>query len=208
MTFITFEGIDGSGKSTVAKIAAERLGFALTAEPTEGPLGMELRQATERRDGSIVEALLFTADRYTHTEQIKKWLAEGKGVISDRYFHSTIAYQLAELQQRAERRGEEWNDKIKREWKEWLVEINRPASIAPDITILIDVDVETALARVGNRGKLSNFEKRELLEIVRKNYLELADDGRWNIAVIDGAKDVQRVAEAAMKEIERAGRSD
>ena len=202
--FATFEGIDGSGKSTVAKIAAERLGYVLTAEPTEGPIGMELRKATERGGGCIVEALLFTADRYTHTERIKEWLAGGKGVISDRYFHSTVAYQLAELQQRAERNGEEWNDEIKREWREWLVEINRPASITPDITILIDVDVETALARAGGRGQLSNFEKKELLELVRKNYLELAQDGRWNIKVIDGTEAVERVAEAAIREIERA----
>ena len=203
MTFVTFEGIDGSGKSTVARMAAERLGFTLTAEPTEGPVGMELRRATERGDGCIVEALLFTADRHIHTERIKKWLAEGKGVISDRYFHSTIAYQLAELRQRAERNGEDWNDEIKRGWKEWLIEINRPASITPDLTILIDVDVETALARAGKRGELSGFEKRELLELVRENYLELAHDDRWNFAVIDGSRDIDAVLEEVMAEIKR-----
>lgn len=203
MTFITFEGIDGSGKSTVAGMAAESLGYVLTAEPTEGPVGMELRRATERGDGCIVEALLFTADRYNHTEDIRKWLAEGKGVISDRYLHSTIAYQLAELRQRAKRNGEEWNDDTKSRWREWLVGINRPASITPDLTILIDVDVETALARAGGRRQLANFEKKELLELVRKNYLELAGDGRWNFAVIDGSMEIGRVLEEAVREIER-----
>ncbi len=203
MTFITFEGIDGSGKSTIARMVAEKKGYILTAEPTEGPVGMELRRATERGDGCIVEALLFTADRYNHTERIKEWLASGKGVISDRYFHSTIAYQLAELRQRAEREGEEWDGGIKNRWKEWLVEMNRPASITPDLTILIDADVETALARAGNRGQLSNFEKKELLELVRENYLELAEDGRWNFAVIDGTEGIDGVLEKVMREIER-----
>jgi len=208
MAFITFEGIDGSGKSTVARMVAEETGYILTAEPTDGPLGMELREASERGDGCIVEALLFTADRYVHTEQIKKWLNDGKGVISDRYLHSTVAYQLAEIEQKEEKEGKHWIGGDRRQmWKEWLIGIGTPASIKPDLTLLIDVDVETGLARARERGRLSSFEKVELLKLVRRNYLELAEDGRWNIAVIDGTQGIDDVVKAVMKEIKQIGKN-
>ncbi len=96
--FIVFEGIDGSGKSSVIARLKESLEASgrkvmVTAEPTDSAVGRLVAET----DGlnPETEALLFTADRAIHTERVKKWMAEGYDVISDRYFASTLAYQSA-----------------------------------------------------------------------------------------------------------------
>ncbi|ASJ16302.1 dTMP kinase [Thermococcus chitonophagus] len=169
--FIVFEGIDGSGKSTQARLLAEwfrERGYnvLLTKEPTDTSLGKFIREVVVRGsliDGSKLsyeaEALLFAADRAEHVRKvIKPALDEGKVVICDRYFYSSLAYQWA--------RGLDL---------EWLMKINEFA-IRPNLAILLDLPTRESLKRIRARANISEFDKLlDLQKKVRQNYLKLAE---------------------------------
>ncbi|AIF68943.1 thymidylate kinase [Palaeococcus pacificus DY20341] len=172
--FIVLEGIDGAGKSTQAKLLAkwfEEKGYevVLTKEPTDTAFGKLIRRLvlTGGKEGIIdgarisheAEALLFAADRAEHVHKlIKPSLEQGKVVISDRYFYSSLAYQWA--------RGLDLN---------WLVDLNRFA-VRPNLTILLDLPVKESMNRINGRKIKTEFDKiAELQRKVRKNYLTLAE---------------------------------
>lgn len=164
--FIVFEGIDGSGKTTVAKRICGRLGndAVFTSEPHD-PAFLALAeglQPFEDADSVAAKALTFTADRAVHTRQIREWLSGGRHVICDRYFLSTIAYQSAEAAGAS--------------MKEWIRGINAPFSALPDAVIYLDSEPSLALGRIGGRNsRLRKYEKESFLNRVRQNYLgELA----------------------------------
>ena len=176
--FIVFEGIDGSGKSSVItrlKKYLEACNFMVkvTAEPTHSELGDYI--LTKRGLSPETEALLFTADRSMHTEQIKKWMEKGYIVICDRYYGSTFAYQSVA--------GMDVN---------WLKTINSRVVIKPDVTILMDIDPVISLKRVNERGERSRFEKLNYLRKVRNAYLSIADE--LNFAVVNANQDRDTVA--------------
>ncbi len=136
--FIVLEGIDGCGKSTQAKLLYDWLlstgkKAELTAEPTKNKIGILIREilsGSEKVDPTAL-ALLFTADRYEHLGNfIEPNLREGKIVICERYYHSTIAYQSAQGVN-----------------KDWLLQINSFAR-KPDFTIFIDVKPEIAIINI------------------------------------------------------------
>ncbi len=171
--FIVIEGIDGAGKSTQARLLAEwfeEQGYetVLTKEPTDTAFGKLIRRLvlTGGREGIIdgarisheAEALLFAADRAEHVHKLIKPLVEdGKVVISDRYFYSSLAYQWA--------RGLDLD---------WLIDLNRFA-IRPDLTILLDLPVKESMKRINGRSIKTEFDKiAELQKKVRENYLQLA----------------------------------
>jgi len=177
--FIVFEGIDGSGKSTVARAIASLLGegsAVLTEEPTKSWLGNAVRKSHQMRENPVTEAFLFMADRASHNEKIKKWLSDGLSVVCDRYYHSTVAYQSAAIADRDD------SDPF-----DWLLEINQRISIEPDLVFLLDIDPKTALARVNRRGEQSKFEKLEFLEKVAQNYQRLASASK-TILIIDASR--------------------
>lgn len=172
--FIVLEGIDGAGKSTQAKLLAkwfEEKGYevVLTKEPTDTAFGKLIRRLvlTGGKEGIIdgarisheAEALLFAADRAEHVHKlIKPSLEQGKVVISDRYFYSSLAYQWA--------RGLDLD---------WLVDLNRFA-VRPNLTILLDLPVKESMNRINGRKIKTEFDKiAELQRKVRKNYLTLAE---------------------------------
>lgn len=190
--FIVFEGIDGSGKTSVCEYTGKLLkekGYdvLLTAEPTKGEIGTMIRKGIE---GSTqdTEALLFAADRAQHTADITKWMDDGKIVICDRYYASSLAYQSASL-------GGSASD------MRWLRDVNDHIIIEPDVTFLIDVSPEVGLMRAGGRGELSRFEKKGFLASVRKNYLDLANEKGFT--VMDGESPIRDNAEKAVNMIER-----
>ena len=176
--FIVFEGIDGSGKSSVIARLKESLEASgrkviVTAEPTQGAVGKFVAETDDLIPEA--EALLFTADRATHTSEVRKWMDDGYDVICDRYFGSTLAYQSAA--------GMDIG---------WLKAINSKVTIRPDVTILMDIDPEVSLKRVSERGEMSRFEKLDYLRKVRDAYLSIADE--FGFITVDADRDRDIVA--------------
>jgi len=190
--FIVLEGIDGSGKSSVKKALPERLqleNLVLTEEPTDTWLGDAVKRSHREKVNPFTEAFLFIADRAAHSEQIRTWLEQGKNVICDRYYHSTIAYQGAALE-----------GKVDFDPVPWLLSINRKISIEPDLVFLFRIDPKTALSRLKNRNELSKFEQIGFLEKVAANYDRLMELCR-NIVVIDASQPFEEVIQEVMSDL-------
>lgn len=165
--FIVFEGIDGTGKSTQARLLATHFrengrDVIISREPTDGPHGTLLRSsASTGRLSPRQELETFIMDRRQHVaELIIPSLEAGKTVILDRYYFSSMAYQGA--------RGFDPSE-IRRE--------NESFAPIPDLLFILDLDVETALLRIGNRGDNANeFEQRANLTRCREIFWSLKDE--------------------------------
>ena len=191
--FITFEGPDGSGKSTVIKTIYERLvnekyNILLTREPGGTPIAEEIRTLlkTPRKDDYMcdkTELLLMYAARAQLVETvIKPLLTAGTDVICDRHDLSTVAYQGGG-------RGMNMDD------------INAIRKVVlgdfrPDLTIVIDVDPKIGMQRARNRGELDRFELSQIdfFDRVRKTYLEYAKTHQDFVSVVDGHKEISAVS--------------
>jgi dTMP kinase len=197
--FITFEGIDGSGKTTQLRRVAERLPDALaTKEPGGTPTADRIRAVlldqTSKLD-PIAEVFLFAASRHQHVvEVIRPALEAGRIVLCDRYTDSTLAFQgfgrLIDL------------DKL-RALNDWAT-----GSLRPDLTLLFDIDEETGVRRArGRGGNELRFEAEDLrfYRRIREGYLALAVAEPKRFAVIDanGSEDeVFARVEATLRERE------
>lgn len=189
-TFIVIEGIDGSGKTTLARRLAAGRDVWLTAEPTKGRLGTMLRSGELGDIPPAAEALLFAADRSIHTVEIEAELEKGRWVICDRYAGSTVAYQSASMGDAAD-----WD---------WLNSMQAHSVIRPDAVILLDMDPEESMARVGTRGEeLSRFEKLDFQRRVRSAYLRLAE--QFGYIVIDASKGADEVFADAVEALRSRG---
>jgi dTMP kinase len=191
-SFITFEGIDGSGKSTQARLLAEHLQahgreVVLTREPGGSPGAEEIRalvlQGEPDRWSAETEILLFTAARRDHLERtILPAIDAGKVVICDRFADSTRMYQgLSRGDLRAT------VDQLH------SLMIGRE----PDMTILIDMDSDTGLSRALSRqGIEERFETfgADLQAQMRAGFLSLAKEFADRFVVIDGARDIDAVS--------------
>ena len=196
--FITFEGIEGSGKSTQRNqlldfLKSQSIEYIETREPGGTVFGTHLRDLLLSRDSRITqhrsELFLFAADRMEHIHQvIQPALSAGKWVICDRYIDSTFAYQYGGRQHP----------------KEDVLDIIRlTGAIEPDLTFFLDVSVSEGLRRASNRGVLDRFEQEtaQFHERVRHAYLECLDrcSHRFvrviaeNRSVEDVAKDIQEI---------------
>ncbi len=181
-SFIVFEGADGAGKSSLCRRLTDELSeegreVVLTAEPTHEGVGAFIRSGDAGRISQRTEALLFVADRNDHTEKIERMVAEGKIVLCDRYFASTVAYQSAKLD------GDSSD-------RDWLVQINSDFIHRPDATILLDIDPEIGMGRVGTRGEeTSKFERLDFQRQVRENYLSLAEEYGFNVVDASRSQD-------------------
>ncbi|WAC19380.1 dTMP kinase [Luteolibacter sp. SL250] len=178
--FIVIEGIDGTGKSTQAKRLAEWFRsqgreVVLSREPTDGPWGAKVREsAATGRLAPEEELEYFLNDRRQHVEElIKPALSAGKVVILDRYYFSTMAYQGARGFDPASIR-----------------ERNEAFAPRPDLLLILDLEVDQALTRIGVRGDTANeFEKRENLEYCRNVFLSLADEPFTRVIPTGGSLD-------------------
>ncbi|CUH68391.1 Thymidylate kinase [Thalassovita gelatinovora] len=198
-TFISFEGIDGSGKSTQASLLAEALrakghDVVLTREPGGSPGAEEIRalvlQGDPDRWSAETEILLFTAARRDHMERtIQPALKAGKIVICDRFADSTRMYQGLS-------RGDLREDVDKLH----ALMIGRE----PDMTVLIDMDPATGLDRALSRqGKDVRFEAfgEDLQEKMRAGFLALAQEFPDRFLTIDGARDIDTVAADVLQQV-------
>ncbi len=188
--FVTFEGIDGSGKSTASRLVAESLEkrgerVFLTGEPTHSWLGDAIRRAYHDDVGPLAESFLFLADRAAHLEEIRAHLARGELVLCDRYADSTYAYQAARLEGVVERPIE------------FLQEISEPWVLPPDLTILLRISAEAGLARIADRPSKVRFEDRALLTKVAANYDRLAKSERY--AVLDATRPKEEVVAETLR---------
>ncbi len=192
--FITFEGIDGSGKSTqlrmlVGELRQRSVDVITTFQPGGTPLGRRLREAfleTEETVAPMAELLLFAADRAQHVEfLIKPALAEGRTVISDRYADATFAYQGA---------GRGFDSKT-------INQIIRLATggLKPDLTLFFDISIENAIARMNSRTETGvkvnrmDFETLEFYTRVRDAYLQIAKSEPKRFRVIDANGPVEAI---------------
>jgi dTMP kinase len=196
--FITFEGIDGSGKSTQMRLLAERLrseGHDIfeAVEPGGTAIGRQIRRilldAAYQDLRPTAELLLYFASRAQNVDEcIRPALAAGKIVLCDRFTDSTLAYQGY-----ARGLGEET-----------VLALDRIAcrGLTPDLTLLIDVDVECGLARAQKRNAGSDAAETRMddqsLEFhrkVREAYLKLAKQHADRFRIIDGRGAPETVAE-------------
>jgi dTMP kinase len=189
--FITFEGIEGSGKSTQTKLLHQyfldqNIPAILTREPGGSKLAEEIRSLLingeiDKMDG-ICETLLNFAARRDHIQKlIKPALAKGEVVICDRFFDSTIAYQSF---------GQNVDLEIIKNVQKAAI-----GEFAPDITFLIDVDVEVAFERIKSRAENNRYEKmdKNFHQKVRKGFLEIAKNNSKRIVLIDGIKSTKEI---------------
>jgi len=201
--WITFEGIEGSGKSTQVRRLVDRLrrsGRALTAthEPGGTDLGARIRslllRPTPTPMESLTELLLYTADRVQHlSEVILPALEAGENVLCDRHLDATLAYQGY---------GRELGCEQVRE-----LHRHPPLDRLPDRTLLFDLDVATGLERARERNRAAGLdvtegrfedEAVEFHERVRQGYLELADDDEQRFRVIQAARGADEVEQEVL----------
>lgn len=186
--FVVFEGVDGGGKSTQIAMLGDFFksnGYDVEhhVEPTYEVIGQLIWDYMNGKDRSFspeTEALLFAADRIEHGKNIKKALKAGKVVISDRYMHSSLAYQ-----------GAAGAD------PQWMQNLNRHA-LKPDLVVLLDIDPDKSLQRVSDRAK-TVFEKNEYLKKVRAEYLRYAEMGE--LVVINATQSIEKVHKEIVEQV-------
>lgn len=187
--FITFEGGEGSGKSTQARLLAERLRAAghevvLTREPGGTPLAESIRDLVlaQKPQSSNAEFLLFAAARAEHIAAvIAPALQRGAYVVCDRFIDSTRVYQgvvggvddglIMELERRT------------------------VAPLLPGLTLIVDIDPELGLARAAGRGELSRYDsaRSETHAALRRGFLAIAQGEPQRCVVVDGGRDIEAV---------------
>ncbi|MBP7764109.1 MAG: dTMP kinase [Deltaproteobacteria bacterium] len=198
-TFITFEGGEGSGKSTQIRLLGEYLReqnvpVVLTQEPTGTPIGRKIGDILFHRGHADMcpetELFLFCAARAQHVrEVVRPALAAGKFVLCDRFSDATYAYQAAG-------RG------LDPLFIKTVNDYSAPG-LKPDLTLLFDVPVETGLARANRRdarredpSAADRFEKEKLdfHNRVRAAYLALANEEPGRFRVLDAARSIDEIA--------------
>jgi dTMP kinase len=195
---IALEGIDGSGKTTLAHnlhTLLQQRGFdtILTKEPGDSQLGKEIRELVQTQNIPITpraQYLLFAADRAQHfAELIIPALARNKLIISDRLSDSSLAYQGY---------GNGLDLDMLKTINNWTMD-----SITPDITIFVRIPVEIALERCNKRGSLSAYEKREnFLQSVNEGFESLYKN-RNNVIIVDGTQPQDMLANQCGEVIEQ-----
>lgn len=197
--FISFEGIDGVGKSTQADLLETWLQsqgktVVRTLEPGGTEVGIEIRKILLHHRGDLApraEAALFAADRAHHVaSKIRPALERGEVVITDRYFDSSVAYQGA---------GRELSQTEVRDLSLWAV-----GGLLPDLTVLLDLPADVARNRRNGSGTEPDrleSEKIEFFERARQAYLDLAKAEPNRFLVIDAALSIDAMQEQIVNRV-------
>ena len=184
---IDLEGIDGCGKSTQSKFLMEKFEennekAIILKEPTSGKYGKKLWEMLSGKREATTEQILdlFVMDRKEHVDdKINPALKEGKIVLMDRYYYSTMAYQAAAgIDVNRIRKDNEFAPK-------------------PDIVLIFDLPADLAMKRVKGHSVADVFEKEEHLEKVREAYLNLRDDPL--VRIIDSTRTPEEIFEEVWK---------
>lgn len=187
-TFITFEGIDGSGKTTQAQRLHQYLRekghpCLFTREPGGTDISEKIRQLLLDRDNQamhpLTELLLYSAARAQHVEElIKPALQRGEVVICSRFSDSTLAYQG---------KGRTITDSFVRE-----VSSIATSGLEPDLTFLVDLDPQESLKRSERNDRIEQ-EELDFYRRVREGYLKLAEEEPKRIRLLDGGRSVEEL---------------
>ena len=189
--FITFEGVDGCGKTTQMRLLSEYLeskGYevVLTREPGAKGLGEKIREILLHYNGEVsskAESFLFLADRAQNIEKIvNPSVAAGKMVLCDRHTDSTVAYQgyvrgvnIVNI------------DELK------MLNNLAVGCRKPDITFVFDIDVETSMTRVGKEKDRMESAGIEFFNNVRNGYLEIAKQEPDRVVVVDSTRQIEAI---------------
>ena len=196
--FITFEGVDGCGKTTQMNLLADFLrnkGFdvIITREPGAKGLGEKIREILLHYDGEVsskAESFLFLADRAQHIDiVVNPAVEQGKIVLCDRHTDSTIAYQ-----------GYGRNVDIEK-----LKYLNNLATgdRKPDLTFVFDIDIETSMSRVGKEKDRMESAGTEFFNRVRTGYLDIAKQEPNRVKVINSTKSISEISEEVVSVVEK-----
>jgi dTMP kinase len=184
--FIVVDGIDGSGKTTQVNllrkyIESKNYHVFVTSEPTDSEYGKEIESLLRKKQASRIKKekwiKLFSLDRKENIKKIKEAIRENKIIICDRYYYSTLCYQLNE-------------DK----WQEYASQF-----LLPSIVFILDCPVEIGLERVKEKYALTGekkayFEKLNILKKVRKKFLLLPNYLNDNIKILDSSRSIQEIS--------------
>jgi len=203
--FIVFEGLDGSGKSTLIKAVSSGLerrgkGFVLTREPGGTPLAEEIRRLILRTDSEVpvaeTELLLYAASRAQHVAQvIQPALAKGEWVLCDRFTASSVAFQCFA-------RG------LSRSHVDWLNSF-ATRGVQPALNVLLDLDVTESHrrqdGRLGQDRDRMERESQEFHNAVRRGYLVQAQERPKEWFVVDAALEPGRIGDLVLENLEARG---
>lgn len=193
--FIVFEGIDGCGKSTQARMLTAYLKkkgkkVLLTHEPSKSRYGKKIDKIIHDKSKHLSHEewlKLFSADRRIHLKkEILPALKQGKIVISDRYYHSTLAYQLPQAK---------WQNHVSKFLK-------------PDLTFILDLSLDKAFLRLNKKynekiDKPTSFENRKILQDVRRKFLMMPKLLKEKTIIIDASKSIQKIFNKVKREVNK-----
>jgi dTMP kinase len=193
---ITIEGIDGTGKSTLVENLKDLLADldpVFTREPGSTWIGDAVRRGVSENINPIAEALLFTADHAAHLENIvRPGLEKGKIIICDRFSDSRYAYQASTL------KG------ILSDPMKWIRGVHEGWTIVPDLTFLLVIPVEEAMARLNkDRDHHEHFECMNTLAEVKNNYIILAEEEPERFVLVDALTDPAEISKFVADEIRK-----
>lgn len=195
--FVTVEGLDGSGGTTLVEAISEEYPNAVTtSEPSDLRYGKLVRENLSDEDShGLVDFYLFMADRVSHIEErVRPADSSGKLVVSDRYADSTRAYQPVALTNAGLFENQF-------EAKDFIEHTMNPWNYEPDLTIYIDISVETSIERSTGDEK---YEKREFLSNVKDNYDAIVDSEAFGhrIVRVDGEQPKEEMIRSAIGKID------
>ncbi|MGM0597252.1 MAG: dTMP kinase [Myxococcota bacterium] len=189
--FIAIEGIDGSGTTTLIRNLLAELSTAgynplSTCEPSNSEVGAYIRKVLKQKSklsSSDVLALLFATDRIIHYKsEIKPAIGKGRIVLSDRYLLSSLAYQTLE------------------EEEQWVYTLNSRVPV-PHLTIFIDIDIESAQARMAERTDRDFLEEVEYQKIIREKYKYFLAKYFPRAFIVDGRNSPEKLTEICLEKI-------